>query len=143
MLEAPPLTKLGWVLTVVSFAIVPSAAVVFTWYRLICWRTGVREPFDSGAGAPFWLSGVTTGVLERIFFSVAVALNASGVVVGMMAWIGLKAAIHWQAHMTTAEGEARTKAVKESYVALLGSLSSMFLALLVGFYASGTPWVWC
>jgi len=47
---------------------------------------------DDATRTPPWL----TGLLERCFFTLAVAVNAAGVVPAMMTWLVLKLAANWQ-----------------------------------------------
>src|SRR3989442_1456443 len=48
-------------------------------------------PWSLGIGVPPWL----TGIIERLFFTVAVAFDLSGVATAMMAWMAIKLATNW------------------------------------------------
>ena len=77
---------------------------------------------------PAWI----TGLVERAFFTVAVGFNVSGAVVAMIAWTAAKMATDW--NRPPAEREDPAGAL----TGLLGSLVSMFFALIGGVICRGT-----
>lgn len=101
---------------------------------------GLRERLDRlrsrNAGAawqgdayvPAWI----TGLVERAFFTVAVGFNVSGAVVAMIAWTAAKMATDWN----RLQGEREDPA--GALTGLLGSLVSMFFALIGGLICRGT-----
>jgi hypothetical protein len=85
-----------------------------------------KEETQISKSVPPWI----TGVLERLFFCIAVAVNASGVLPAMIAWLAVKLAANWQAR---SELEANTK-VNYMFSALIAGLMSMLVALLGGIF---------
>jgi sterol desaturase/sphingolipid hydroxylase (fatty acid hydroxylase superfamily) len=79
-------------------------------------------PWYNAQLVPPWL----TGLVERLFFTIAVALNVPGVVVAMIAWIGVKMATDWNR-----PGGERQDA-GGAFSALLAGLVSMLFSLLGG-----------
>lgn len=69
-----------------------------------------------------------TGVVERVFFTVAIAMNLSGTVGAMVGWLALKLATNWNHPDWKHEARARSFA----FSALLGGLVSMFFAVVGG-----------
>jgi hypothetical protein len=74
---------------------------------------------------PQWI----TGGLERFFFSVAVAVNMSGVLPAMIAWLAVKLAANWQYRE-----EVQNPAEKANYKfsALIAGFLSMSIAFVSG-----------
>ena len=77
---------------------------------------------------------IVVGCLERVFFATAVAFNISGAAVAMIAWTALKAQSRWQ--VFTAKPVEKEQGPAKLYVSLLGSMLSMWLAMLVGTFAA-------
>ena len=78
-------------------------------------------------GPPPWL----TGLLERLFFTTAVALNISGVVVAMVGWITIKMySGHLHGSRTSLTNSGMKKAI--TIWALLNGVVSMLFALIGG-----------
>lgn len=123
-------------------------------YYALCWATNL-EPRRTTTDAPTWLAGRATGLCEYILFSVAVAMQISGVMTAMIVWTGLKVQLHWglfggEEETTAAERRriegikhqhpslsriGRIRGVKRKYVALLCGASSLFFAMFVGRFA--------
>lgn len=76
---------------------------------------------------------VLAGILERIFFTVLVAFQVTGVGGAMIAWIGIKLAIGWG---SVKEGKTANRAL--AFVGLVSSLTSMFFAVVGGLICNGT-----
>src|SRR5713101_874251 len=72
----------------------------------------------AGDGIPAWL----TGIIERLFFTTAVALESSGAAPAMMAWMAIKLAANWNRAQTPPPNVAAVLS------AVLGGLVSMFFA---------------
>ena len=81
---------------------------------------------------PSWI----LGLVEGTFFTVAVAFDLSGVVIAMVGWITTKMAAHWNA--PSAPTQLNIAAVRFS--SLLGSMVSLFFAMLGGLICRGTLW---
>lgn len=78
---------------------------------------------------PPWL----TGLIERLFFTVAVAFNLTGTAPAMIGWIAVKMASHWTRQHVEHGPDSRFLV----FSALLAGLVSMFFALLSGLIACG------
>jgi hypothetical protein len=76
------------------------------------------------------VSPSVTGVLERMFFSIAVAVNASGFLPAMIAWLAVKLAANWQAR---SDLDTNTK-VNYMFSALIAGLMSMLVAIVAGIF---------
>jgi hypothetical protein len=76
-----------------------------------------------------------TGLLERIFFTLAVAMNAPGVLPAMITWLGLKLAANWNRTRTITKNEEVT--IKNyAFAALVTGLLSMLFAYVGGLIIS-------
>src|SRR5437867_2105861 len=84
-------------------------------------------------GVPTWL----TGMIERLFFTTAVAFDLSGTATAMMAWIGLKMAADWYRQRQPEEPRPDPPGALS---AALGSLVSMLFALTGGEICRGRIW---
>src|SRR4051812_3413402 len=107
---SPPLT-FEHLLRTLLICLVGDAAfsvVIYYFYREFCRMAEVVDPFNEShkSQLPFWISGYATGFIERLIFSIGVALNLSGVGVAMIAWTDLKAQSHWHI-FTPKEGDDR------------------------------------
>lgn len=89
----------------------------------------VSADSDKNDGVPAWL----VGLVERFFFTVAVAYNLSGVIIGMIGWITVKMATNWNR-----EGLDNHPSMALS--GLLGGLMSMIFSLLGGLVWKGVIW---
>jgi hypothetical protein len=80
---------------------------------------------------PSWYSGFVVGLVERLFFTVAVALGGvSGVIPAMLIWVTLKGQTHYNIFNGVDEGR---KNRKNAYAALMASLISLLVALICGY----------
>ena len=70
------------------------------------------------------------GSIERLFFMLAVAYNASGAILGMIGWITLKTAANQNWIKAKEEADFGTKAM----CSLLSSMVSMIFALIGGLF---------
>jgi hypothetical protein len=89
------------------------------------WVLNSRIGFDPsteprGPGVPAWI----TGIIERLFFTVAVGLDISGTAIAMIGWITVK--------MFTDLNRPGKPFSAAATVSLLASLVSMLFALIGG-----------
>lgn len=78
---------------------------------------------------PSWLSGALVGVIERLFFTIAISFSGVGpIVTGMIVWVTLKGQTHYNV-FTSDEGKMNRKA---AYTALIASIISMTIAMICG-----------
>jgi hypothetical protein len=98
--------------------------VVGKFHEWLCGHLDVRrDPTEKRT--PPWL----TGLLERVFFTLAVAMNATGVVPAMMTWLIAKLAANWQYR-----GDIPSERDKANYKfsAIIVGLLSMLFAYVGG-----------
>jgi hypothetical protein len=99
---------------------------------------------------PAWLMGI----LERLFFTVLITFNISAAAAAVMGWLAIKMATDWN-RIRIIYGDPTSGAVPRSLKAkdeaklrvfavsgLLGSLLSMFFALVGGLICKGDIWWW-
>jgi hypothetical protein len=76
-----------------------------------------------------------TGVLERVFFTIAVGAGVSSdVLTPMFAWLALKLGANWKWAPDGETPKARRKTVNYMFSALLGGLVSLLIAVLAGLF---------
>lgn len=73
------------------------------------------------------------GIIERLFFAIAVAFNLSGIIIGMIGWITVKMVSNWNRPEL---GNHPTGA----FTALLGNMVSMLFAMVGGLICAGRIW---
>ncbi len=95
-------------------------------------RSHMKIPKSAGRVMPSWLMGLS----ERLFFTLIVAFNISGAAIAMIGWMMLKVLPNWELYVT--RGSANKPLAMSS---LLGSLCSMFFALIGGLICSGRIWI--
>lgn len=105
---------------------------VTTWYFLR-WLRGrlklnVLHSDTDELPVPGWL----VGVVERLFFVVAVAFNVSGAAIAMIAWIAVKMVTNWNR-----VGQIPPESPRAALTGLIGGLVSMLFALIGGLICSG------
>jgi hypothetical protein len=110
------------------FSLVVGSVVTWLFLKVLrCWL-GASEPkprLSAGSkGVPPWL----TGMVERCFFTLLVALDVSGVPTAMVGWLAVKLATNWNHPDWKDKLDTRTYA----FSALLGGLVSMLFALVGG-----------
>lgn len=81
---------------------------------------------------PIPLYPVTTGILERLLFTLLIAFQVSGVGAGLIAWIALKMTIGWG---RLKESDTRSRAL--AFTGLLSSLASLLFAVVGGLICNG------
>ncbi len=130
MKDIYPYLHESWLVGLVfSLGIGHVAVVVFLkWLRSYM---KLEPKLDKGKVPP-WLMGVG----ERLFFTIAVRYDMPGVVVAMIAWLGLKLASNWKRPPEEITQEDRLKDWALS--AALAGLLSMTFALLGGLLWEGT-----
>jgi hypothetical protein len=123
-------TTLRWVIgLVVSLAV---GGVVTGWF-LSSVRAYLKIAKPAGRDVPNWLIGLS----ERLFFTVLVAFNVSGVAIAMIAWLTVKVIPNWELYVR--HGPSNKPLVWSS---LLASLCSLFFALIGGLICAGRIWYW-
>ena len=88
---------------------------------------GFEKPAEEKSVPP-WL----TGIIERLFFTIAVAYNVGGSITAMILWIAIKLGANW------GPDDGRASAFRFRIVSgALGGLVSMLFALVGGLIAGG------
>ena len=81
---------------------------------------------------------LSIGVVENLFFTIGVAFNLSGVMIGMVAWMGAKMAAHWgqesQKHQVS-------NIVTIRFLVLVGTMLSLLFAMIGGLICAGRLWL--
>lgn len=91
---------------------------------------GDKPNLQEGAkGIPGWV----TGIVERLFFTIIIGLEVSGIPTAMVAWLGLKLLTNWNHPDWKDRPGARDFALS----ALLAGLISMFFAIFGGLICFG------
>jgi hypothetical protein len=105
---------------------------VFTWAFLGVTRKTLRlgaKHTSNQAQVPAWL----TGIVERTFFTLLVALHVQGVPAAMIGWLAIKLASNWN-HPSAPKGST-TRA--HAFLALLAGLISLGFAYFGGLICGG------
>lgn len=89
------------------------------------------ESNDDSRAVPPWL----TGMMERAFFTVIVALDISGAAIAMIGWLTLKMVTNWN----RSGGYRDIKQVRLAFSALMAGLLSMLFAVVGGVICRGSP----
>lgn len=85
-----------------------------------------EKPAGGGTGKP--VPGWLTGIIERLFFMIVVAVNVAAAPSAMIGWLALKLATNWNHPDWKDTPDARTHA----FCALLAGLISMMFAMAGG-----------
>jgi hypothetical protein len=113
------------------------AVISFLVYLVLVWATGTTIKLTMDR--EWWYTGFLTGILERIFFTSIIGLlgtSGSGAATAIIGWIAVKV----QAHYNIFSRDDRADMPKV-YLGLLGSLGSLLLAVLGGyFWYHGHTW---
>ena len=116
-------------LAVSMFVALPLGGVIASlFFRRLLRRLNLIDSLAKGLTVPAWL----IGVVERTFFTLAVAYDISGSAVGMVAWITVKMVSSWNRPDRKAPSDDPETAVQLSMAALLASLVSMIFATAGG-----------
>lgn len=116
-----------------GFSVIVGGIVTWAFLKLLRkYQRLEKDPDGPSRAVPSWL----TGVVERTFFTVIVALEFPGTAVAMVAWLTLKMVTNWN----RAGGSQDIKQVRLSFSALLGGLISMLFAVVGGVICRGSAW---
>ena len=83
---------------------------------------------------PAWLRKTLIGVVERVFFTVAIAAGLSGTAVAMIGWTALKGSLYWASY--------RESHPSNVLIAIIGSLVSLLFAIFGAQICNGKLWGW-
>lgn len=116
---------IGWAIGLV-FSVGVGHIVTGFFLNLLRGWMGVSKALLKGTDqeVPSWV----TGVIERLFFTVLVAVDTPAVPAYMLTWLGLKMAANWNHPVWKDTPQARSVAIS----ALLAGLISMLFALWGG-----------
>lgn len=94
-------------------------------FQLIRFVTGA----PAGDFREYIYSGFLTGVIERLFFTLATGwLGYNGIIQGVIAWVAIKGQVHYKMF-----SEQSNKDLGRVYTGLLGSLASLLFAIAGGY----------
>ena len=122
-----------WLIGLVLVSTVLGAFISYLWYWVLAKLNGVTRVDITSRKAILTENGVITGIIERVFFTVAIGTGMSGITIGMVAWTALKSRTLWAAFIKNKEWDCVS-------VSLLSSLGSMIIAIVAGKICSGTIW---
>jgi hypothetical protein len=134
----PNHTLFGWLVGLLGVSLILGS--LFSW---LSWL-GLRCFFDSTARRQKWtvpeqateripIQPVLIGVLERVFFTILVAFNISGVAGGLFTWILVKMLSGW--NRITGGDETWRRML--AFNALINSLVSLLFGVIGGLIANG------
>lgn len=121
---------LRWLVGVVGIAIIVGTVVSYLWYAFLCWLFRTDRKVPVMIKRPLEQSGQLTGIVERVFFTVAIAVGMGGTAIAMIAWITVKNLILWP-------GSTRNGPTTEGTVSLLTSIGSMLVAIVAAEICKG------
>ncbi|MFZ2445850.1 MAG: hypothetical protein WAW37_05795 [Syntrophobacteraceae bacterium] len=138
-------TFIGWLVGLFGVSLV--AGTFFSW---LVWHE-LRNFFDSTVKRLAWvvppqanervpIQPILTGILERLFFTILIAFNVSGVAGGIFTWMVVKMVSGWNRYV--GEKEETWRRVL-AFNALINNLVSLFFGVIGGLIANGTiniPW---
>ena len=116
---------LRWFIGLVVVAIVAGWIVSYLWYAFLCWLVKIECKVSLWPKRPLDETGHLTGVVERVFFAVAIGTDMSGTAIAMIGWITVKNIILWP-------GFTRNGPSAQGTVSLLSSMGSMLIAIVAG-----------
>jgi len=122
---------LRWVAGLAGVAVVLGWIVSYLWYAFLCWLLGADRKLPLWPNRPLVETGHLTGIVERVFFAVAIATDLSGTATAMIGWITVKHFILWP-------GFTRNGPSAQGTVSLLTSIGSMLVAIVAGQICSGS-----
>ena len=122
-----------WLIGLVLVSTVLGAFISYLWYWTLAKLNGVKREDITSRKTVLTENGVITGIVERVFFTVAIATGMSSITIGMVAWTALKSQTLWAAFMKNKEWDCVS-------VSILASLGSMIIAIVAGKICSGAIW---
>jgi len=112
-----------WVFGIVGVAMVTGGAVTGLFLKGIRKALKLSRP-ASEKRVPAWL----IGCVERLVFTVLIALDVQGIAPGMMGWLGLKLAANWNGSQKNTDDQIDSVSLTLT-AALAGLISMMFAAI--------------
>jgi len=102
-----------WLVGLLLVSGILGAVLSYSLYRLACKLRNVT---------PRKTTGPLTGIMERFFFTIIVAINMGGAATAMVGWIVFKNSTLW--------ADFKTKRPEELYISIISSIGSMLIAIL-------------
>ncbi|MEJ2463957.1 MAG: hypothetical protein P8098_20355 [Candidatus Thiodiazotropha sp.] len=101
--------------------------IVAGFYRFVLEKAlRTSKPIQEAKRFPGWL----LGIMERLFFTILIATNATAVVPAMMGWLAIKMAINWSNSKKDYSEEGKLLA----FIGVTTGLVSLALAYIGGVY---------
>ena len=114
-----------------------SVPLVFGGIVTQCWARRVRKLIGDEDPQYRILIPLSLGVVESLFFTIGVAFDLSGIMMGMVGWAGAKMAAHWGRESTNHQVK-NIETVR--FLVLGGTMVSLLFAMLGGLICSGKLW---
>ena len=118
-------TTLRWLIGLIGIAAILGWLVSYLWYAFLCWLVKIDCKVPLLPRRPLDETGHLTGVVERVFFAVAIGTDMSGTAIAMIGWITVKNVILWP-------GFTHNGPSSQGTVSLLSSMGSMLIAIVAG-----------
>lgn len=130
-----------WVIGIGLVSMVLGGVASFLWYELLAGIYGVEREKAKGLRDFLKERGVITGIVERVFFAVAIGKGLASITIAMVAWTTLKPKTLWaffsgEYKTMNADDENKPNLDRVS-VGLLASLGSMIIAIIAGKICAG------
>jgi hypothetical protein len=124
-----------WCAGLLGISVILGIPVSYLWTTLV--GRGIAFEMPAQETSPGMIraddrSGWFTGLIERLFFTVAIAANLSGTLTGMILWTTVKY------YIFAAPQEDADKKKHSWFVSALGSLGSMLIAIAGGIVCRGS-----
>jgi hypothetical protein len=117
------LTLIRWCAGILGVSVVLGVPLSYLWYAVLCRLMGIERKLRLIPKLPLTETGHLTGIVERVFFTVAVAMDLSGTAIAMIAWVGAKNSVLWP-------GFTKQGSSAQGTVSLLSSMGSLLIAVL-------------
>jgi hypothetical protein len=118
----------SWIFGLIIVSGIFGAIISFLVFLFLVRATGVTVQLT--INREWFYTGLLTGIFERFFFTCTIGLigTGSGVAAGMITWIAVKGQVHYKIF-----SENDQHNMPQVYLGLLGSLTSLLLAVLGGY----------
>jgi hypothetical protein len=114
-----------WFIGLVLVSMLSGYFLSYFWYFCICKIMKVVPEYSLFPELPKGRVGPLTGIIERIFFTVLIATNMSGVATAMVGWIVFKNTTLWREPIEPIDKNPNTR-----YVRIISSIGSMLIAII-------------
>ena len=117
------ITLIRWCVGLVGISILAGLPLSYIWYAVLCRVVGIQRKLPLFPKLPLKETGQLTGLVERVFFTVCVAMSLSGTAIAMITWVLVKNSILWPGFAKNGDSAQHT-------VSLLSTIGSLLIAIL-------------